>query len=257
MVESAIDQCLAKIRSDLADTRRPTRGQIRFANSDGRQVAHIRPSQIGRCVGGAGVTSPDVQGSREGVIPHVWCIVAGAAGSLQRVDASGNQATGRHIVVYARYTGDIDGLGIENGLTTSNRRPRGRIRQCRPGVEGVEDCGSELAVTRRHKPTRSFKCGDQRVDAGVDTEKERLSSESYGSAIRSLRVQSAGVVADGLRGEKCHLKIDNLLLLCRRWSRAVTLRVVDGGVDRLVRKIVQKRSRIVREKDLGCAGGRR
>jgi len=50
-----------------------------------------------------------------------------------------------------------------------------------------------------------------KVDAGVDTEKERLSSESYGSAIRSVRVQSAGVVADGLRGEECHLKIDNLL----------------------------------------------
>src|SRR6267154_5067380 len=112
-------------------------------------------------------------------------------------------------------------------------------------------------IARCHEPSRSFKRGYQRVDAGVDTQKERLSGESYGSAIRSVRVQSAGVVAEGLRGEKCHLKIDNLLLLCKRWSRAVTLRVVDGGVDRLVHKIVQKGSRIVREKDLGCAGGRR
>src|SRR5712671_7827947 len=131
------------------------------------------------------------------------------------------------MVVYASYSRDIDGLGIENGLTTSNSRPRGRIRQCRPGVKGVEDCGSELAVTRRHKPSRSFKCGDQRVDAGVDTEKERLGRKRYRSAIRALGVQSAGVTADDLRCKQGHLKIDNLLLLCRRWSRAVTLRVVD------------------------------
>ena len=90
-------------------------------------------------------------------------------------------------------------------------------------------------IARRHEPTGSFKRGHQRVDAGVDADKERLSGESYRSAVRAVSVQSASIIADGLRREECHLKIYNLLLLGGGWPGTVPLGVVDGGVNGLVR----------------------
>src|SRR5712691_4935801 len=177
MVESAIDQGLAEIGRGLAVASRQTCGQIRFAHRDGRQVAHIQASQIGRRVGRVGVTGSDVQRCREGMIANIWRIVAGAASSLKGGNAAGNQAADRQIVVYAGYPRDVDGPGTENGLPARNRCPRIRRRQRCPSVKGVEDRGVKLAIAGRYKPSWRLERRAQEMDTGVDADKERLSGE--------------------------------------------------------------------------------
>src|SRR6266702_2321810 len=249
VVEFSVDQGLAEVGGGLAVARRRrrVRGQIQFAHCDARQVADIQASQTsGRAR--SWVASPDVQRRREGMIAHIWRIVAGAASSLKR-------ATGREIVVDPSYTGNVDGPGIENELTTRNRCPGGRGRQRRPGVKRVEDCGRKLTITLRYQPTWRLEPRYEGVDAGVDADKERLGREWHGSASCAVNVQSARVVTDHLCRKQRHLKIHDLLLLREGWPRPIPLRVAGGGIHRLVRQIVQKRGWIVRVQNLGRAGG--
>src|SRR5260370_31331415 len=135
------------------------------------------------------------------MIADVRSIVTGAASSREQRNTAKDQAASRRIVVDAGYPRDVNGSGIENGLPARNRCPRGRGRLRRPGVKRVEDRWCELAVTRRHKPTRSFKCGNQRVDAGIHADKERLSGQRYASGTCAMVVQSAAVAPDGLSRE--------------------------------------------------------
>src|SRR6266568_1706902 len=168
VVEFSVDQGLAEVGGGLAVARRRrrVRGQIQFAHCDARQVADIQASQTsGRAR--SWVASPDVQRRREGMIAHIWRIVAGAASSLKR-------ATGREIVVDPSYTGNVDGPGIENELPARNRCPRGCGRHGRPGVKGVKDGGGEQAVAGFYQPTWRLEPRDEGVDAGVDADKKRL-----------------------------------------------------------------------------------
>src|ERR1700676_471740 len=127
MVEFAVNQCLAEIGGGLAVACRQTL-RIRFTHCDTRQITHIKTSEIHRRVRRVRVTSTDVQGRRERVIPYIRRIVAGAAGSLKRGNAVLDQAPCRKRVVYTPYSGDIYGFGIENRLPARNRCPRIRVR---------------------------------------------------------------------------------------------------------------------------------
>src|SRR5437588_2524395 len=221
MVEFAVDQGLAEISSGLARASRETCARIRFAHRDGWQIADIKASQICGRVGGVGVAGTDVQGCREGMIAHVGRIVAGAASTLKRGNTAGKQATGRHIVVDARYARDVNGLGVENGLPARNCRPRMHGRQSCPGVKRVEDRGRKLTIARYNKPTRLLELGEKKVDAGVAADEERLVDERYGPATRPLGIQSGGAEAECLSGEQGHLKIHDLLLFLGGWPSPI------------------------------------
>jgi len=62
------------------------------------------------------------------MIAYVWRIVAGAAGSRKRGNTALKQATSRDIIVDARYVRNVNGIGIENGLTACDRSPWRRSR---------------------------------------------------------------------------------------------------------------------------------
>src|SRR5215467_4127592 len=223
MVEPTIDQGLAKIGGGLAIVRRGgrVRTEVQFAYRDARQIADIQASQINARIRKARITGTDIQGSREGMIAQVWGVMTGATGSRKRGDAAFDEAARRDIIVDAGYVGNVNGLGIENGLTACDRSPWRRPGHGRPGVKELEDRGSELAVPRRHQSPRWFKVElwgrQEKADARVYTDKEWLCGERHGSACRAVRVQAPGIIVDDLCGGQGHLEIHNLGLLVRCW----------------------------------------
>src|SRR5262245_2524163 len=148
MVEFAVDQGLADVGGGLAVHRTD------LAHRDLRYVAHIAAPEIHTWIRANGISGPDVQGRREGMITNVWRIVARAARSLKHGNAAGDQAAGRHVVVYSRDAGDVNGFGIEDGLAARDGCSQICRWQCRPGIEDVEDRRAEHTVARRHEPTR-------------------------------------------------------------------------------------------------------
>ena len=101
------------------------RSRVLSAHRDLRQVTHIEAPQIDGRVARAGVAGPDVQGRGEGVVADVRCVVAGSAVTLKRRNASGDQASGCHIVIYAGDAGDGDLQSVEDLLAARDRTPGG------------------------------------------------------------------------------------------------------------------------------------
>src|SRR5207249_2089597 len=103
-------------------------------------------AQVHRWIARAGISGADVERRRERVVTQVGRVVAGAARPLKRRDAAGPEASGAYIVVDAFHAGDVDGPRVEQRLPASDCRPRIFRRQVGPGIEDVEDRGSEVPV---------------------------------------------------------------------------------------------------------------
>jgi len=100
------------------------------------------------------------------MVANVRCIVAGSAVTLKRRNASDDQASGCHIVIYAGDTRDGDLQGVEDLLAPCDRTPCGvaplvivvlfviSIVGVRPAVVQVENAGSKLTVARRYQSSR-------------------------------------------------------------------------------------------------------
>src|ERR1700747_2876846 len=98
------------------------------------------------------------------MVANVRGIVAGAAGSLMRRNAAGNQTTGRNVVVDSRYSADGNLQDVEELLAPGNGAPRGAliaVTDLFPCVVQVENIGCKMPVPRRHQPTRLFESGKQ------------------------------------------------------------------------------------------------
>src|SRR5215470_14371230 len=133
------------------------------------------------------------------MVANIRHVVTGTAGSQKNKDATGKETTCGHIVVDTGYARDVDGLGIEDGLSPRNGRPRRIRREPRPSVKGVEDRGRELSVTRRYQSAWLLKLREQKMNAGIDADEEWLSGEGYRSAGCAVRIHAARVIVDDLR----------------------------------------------------------
>ena len=176
------------------------------------------------------------------MVADVRCVVTGAAGSLERRDAAGDQASGCYIIVDAGDAGDGNLQSVEELLATRHGAPGGGmftiVLDLRPTVIEVEDVGSKLDIARLHQPTRLLESGKQKVDAGVDTDEEWLGGERDRPAVRARFVQSASVAVSYLSGKEFRFEVYDLLLFLEGWPRPVPLSVDIGSVHRLVRQVV-------------------
>ena len=165
------------------------------------------------------------------MIADVRCVVASATGSRKCRYSAGHQASCRHIVIDASNARDIDGRGIEQGLAACNRRAGFVIRLTSPDAIEIKNVGSKLTVTGLQLPTRLFEDREQKVDARVDADKERLGRQSRRPALGAIVMEVAGATVFRMRGEELHFEAYDLLLLLRGGPRSVSLYVNDGGVD--------------------------
>lgn len=245
MVELAVDQRLPKVRRGLAVVCRQTRGRVRLAHRDLRQVAQVKPAQADKWTARAGVASANVQRRREGVVADVRRVMAGAACSLKRWDAARNQAPSCHVVIDAGHTTDRNLQSVEELLTSSDGLPGSNETlipappALSPFAVKIEDIGSELAVAWSRQPAGLLEVWEQEVHAGIHAEEERLRRKCRGSAVRTAHVEQARVVVKQLRGEQIHFEIDDLLLFRGDGSCSVSLRMAGGRVHRLVCEVAQ------------------
>ncbi len=113
------------------------------------------------------------------MVANTRCVVASAAGSLKHGNAAFNQASGCHIVVNAGDAADGNLQRVKELLTLSNGAPRRALIVLsvqRPCVVEVENVGCEPPVARSHQPARLLEAGKQKMDAGIDGDKEGFGS---------------------------------------------------------------------------------
>src|ERR1700722_3599292 len=125
VVEAAINEGLSEVGGSFTVIGRRTRSRVLFAHGDFRQVTNIQASQVDTGIGWAEVTGSDVQGRREGVVAHAWCVVTRAASSLEGRNAPSDQASSRYIVVDARNASNGNRQSVEELLAARNGTSRG------------------------------------------------------------------------------------------------------------------------------------
>src|SRR5437868_2146674 len=192
MVEPAIDQRLAEVGCGLAVAGCQTRSRVLSAHSDLWQVIYIQAAQVQRAVGRVQIAGPNVQRCGEGMIANIRRVVASATGSLKRRNATANQPAGGQVVVDSGDSAYGNLQTVEKLLPASDRLSCGTVRLAlagtilRPMTVQVEDVGSELAIARGHKSPGLLECGQQRVNAGIDADEERLSGDWFGPALGAI-----------------------------------------------------------------------
>ncbi len=77
------------------------------------------------------------------------------------------------------------------------------------------------------------------MHAGVNGDEEGFGGETHRAAVGTVVTEFAGETVARLRGKKFRFELDDLLLFRGGWPGSIALRVVDGGVDGLVRQIGQ------------------
>src|SRR5262249_2567502 len=116
-------------------------------------------------------------GGWEGMIAEIRRSVTCAARSLKRRNAPRTKPASRQIVVYTSDIANVDTSRIENGLSACDRCPWVLGRQRSPGIESVENRGTEPAVARGYKAARLLELGEHKMDAGIYTDEEGLIEE--------------------------------------------------------------------------------
>ena len=198
------------------------------------------------------------------MIADVGRVVASAAGALENGNATGNQTASGDVVIDACDATDRNLQCVEELFAVGDGAPGAitdvpvaSIAVVRPTAIEIENVGREFSIAGGGQTARSFERGQQEVNTRVDADEERLLREWKRPAPGAVIVQIAGEEIEGLRGEQARFEVDDLLLLFWRWMRAIALRVADGCVKCLMRKVGFEGGLVVVVGDFSGAGGGR
>ena len=189
VIKFSIDGRLAKIGGRLAVARRRTCGRIYIAGRDARQIAHIKAAHIGGNVGRTWIAGADVQRRRERVIAHIWSIVTSAAGSwkCREIPPGTRPPVATSSLMPAT---PVMLIGLELKITSPRAIAalRSMPWKFRPRAKRIENRRGENVVASSHKSSWQLQRSDQRVDAGVDTDKKWLRNKRQRPAIPAVSV---------------------------------------------------------------------